>query len=55
MPSRLFWEFLTGTLYVAILYVLVRPGSAGAAAVKTLGDGLTVIVKTATGTTPSTS
>ena len=42
-------EFLTGILYLAILYVLVRPGSPGANIIKTLFSTLVAVVGEATG------
>lgn len=43
--------FITGCIYIAILYVLVRPNSPGAAAVKTVSDALVTVVKNASGYT----
>lgn len=50
-----FWTLVTGAIYVAIIYVLVRPGSDGANAVTGLGNALTSLVTTAIGGTPSIS
>jgi hypothetical protein len=50
-----FWTLLIGLIYVAILFVLVKPGSPGADAVKGLSNALSSLVTTATGGTPATS
>jgi len=44
-----FWYFVIGIIYIAILVVLVKPGSGAAAAVTTLSDGLATLVATASG------
>jgi len=44
-----FWYFVIGLIYIAILVVLVRPGSGAANAVTTLGDGLASLVAVASG------
>jgi hypothetical protein len=49
-----FWTLVIGMIYVAILYVLVKPGSNGANAVKGLSNALANLVSTATGGTPAT-
>jgi hypothetical protein len=41
--------FLVGTVYLAILFVLVRPNSKGPALVKSVSDGLTGLISQATG------
>lgn len=43
--------FLVGIIYLAILYLLVKPGSDGATAIKTVSTALADLVKTATGST----
>lgn len=42
-------EFVTALIYVAILMVLVRPGSNGPAAISTVTGGMVNLVKAATG------
>lgn len=49
-----FWTLIIGMIYVAILYVLVRPGSEGANAVTGLSAALVTLVQTATAT-PATA
>jgi hypothetical protein len=48
-----FWTLIIGLIYVAIVYVLVKPGSDGANAVKGLANALSSLVTTATGGTPA--
>jgi len=47
--SRDVGSFLTGIILVAILFVLVRPGSQGPSLVKTVSGGLQGLVTSATG------
>jgi hypothetical protein len=42
-------QWLVGILYVAILYVLVRPGSNGSQFVQTLGSTMSDLVRGVTG------
>ena len=42
-------DFLIGVLYVAAIFVLVRPGSQGPKLVSSLTTGTTNLVKAATG------
>jgi hypothetical protein len=48
-----FWAFLIGIIYVAILFVLVKPNSDGAGAVQAVSKALADLVTTATGGTPA--
>jgi hypothetical protein len=48
-----FWTLLIGVIYIAILYVLVKPGSAGASAVQAFSKALADLVTTATGGVPA--
>lgn len=41
--------FLVGVTYLAILFVLVRPGSKGPALVKQVSDGLSGLITAGTG------
>lgn len=41
--------FLVGIIYLAILFVLVRPDSQGPTLVTNVSDGLTNLIKAATG------
>lgn len=41
--------FLVGIIYLAILFVLVRPQSQGPTLVTNVSDGLTNLIKAATG------
>lgn len=43
--------FIAGVIYLAIIYMLVRPGSDGPALIKLVGNGLDAVVKTATAST----
>ena len=51
--SKSFGEFLVYGVIVAGILVLVRPGSQGAAFVKSLGGALTNFVQGITGQTPT--
>lgn len=42
-------DFLVGTVFVAIVYTLVRPGSPAADAVHTISNALIAVVGTVTG------
>jgi dolichol kinase len=50
-----FWYFVLGIIYIALLVVLVRPGSDATNAVLKLSDGLASIIKTAVGGTTATT
>ena len=41
--------FIVGIIYLAILFVLVRPNSQGPTLVSNVSDGLTNLIKAATG------
>ncbi len=41
--------FLVGIVYLAVLFVLVRPGSQGPALLTTVSDGLTNLINAGTG------
>lgn len=41
--------FLVGIVYLAVLFVLVRPGSQGPSLVSTISDGLTNLINAGTG------
>jgi hypothetical protein len=41
--------FLIAIVYLAILFVLVRPGSAGPTLIKNVSDGLTSLINAGTG------
>lgn len=43
------WDLITGVFAVALVYMLVRPGSPAAGAVKGLGDFFVSITEYATG------
>ena len=47
--SRDVGSFLTGIIIIAVLFVLVRPGSQGPNLVKTVSSGLTSLLSAATG------
>jgi hypothetical protein len=51
MNSDTVWELITGAVIVAVIFMLVRPGSPAAAAVIVMSDGLSALVTTATGYT----
>ena len=44
-----FGTFLVGIIYLAVLFVLVRPNSQGPSLVKNVSDGLTSLVNAGTG------
>jgi hypothetical protein len=44
-----FGTFLVGVVYLAVLFVLVRPRSQGPTLVKNVADGLTGLIKAGTG------
>ena len=44
-----FGTFLVGVIYLAVLFVLVRPGSQGPKLVNNVSDGLIGLVKAGTG------
>jgi hypothetical protein len=44
-----FGTFLVGIIYLAVLFVLVRPGSQGPSLVKNVADGLSGLVNAGTG------
>ncbi len=41
--------FLIGTVYLAVLFVLVRPGSQGPTLITNVSNGLTGLIKAGTG------
>jgi hypothetical protein len=47
--SRDVGSFLTGIIIIAVLFVLVRPGSQGPTLVKNVSGALTGLLSTATG------
>ena len=47
--SRTAESFLTGIIIIAVLFVLVRPGSAGPQLVSGVSSGLAGLVQSATG------
>ena len=47
--SEAIWRLITGALIVAIIYMMVRPGSKAATAVTDVGDALGKLVTAATG------
>lgn len=47
--SGAFGTFLVGIIYLAVLFVLVRPGSQGPTLVKNVSDGLSGLVNSGTG------
>jgi hypothetical protein len=49
------WRLITGVLILAIIFVLVRPGSEAGTAVKDVGGALQKIVTAAVGSNGSTS
>lgn len=51
MNAKTVWEIITGTVIVAIIFMLVRPGSPAASAIKQISDALQSLVTTATGYT----
>lgn len=42
-------SFLTGIIIIAVLFVLVRPGSQGPSLIKNVSGGLTSLLSAATG------
>lgn len=48
MTTDLAWTLLTGVVIVAILFVLVRPGSTAAQAVTDVGSAMASLLMTAT-------
>ena len=44
-----FGAFLVGTVYLAVLFILVRPNSKGPELIKNTGDGLKGLIGAATG------
>jgi hypothetical protein len=44
-----FGAFLIGVVYLAVLFVLVRPRSQGPVLVKNVADGLSGLIKAGTG------
>lgn len=46
--SKYVWEYLTGVAVLAIVYMLVRPGSPAAQAVKDISDALQTLIRTST-------
>jgi hypothetical protein len=49
MNSDTLWQVATGAVIIAIVYMLVRPGSPGAKAVADISGALASMIKTATG------
>ena len=47
--SNAFGTFLVGIIYLAVLFVLVRPGSQGPSLIKNVSDGLSGLVNAGTG------
>lgn len=47
------WDLIAGFFLIAIIYMLVRPGSPAAQAVQDLGNTLTALISTATGIHPA--
>jgi hypothetical protein len=47
--SNAFGTFLVGIIYLAVLFVLVRPGSQGPSLVTNVADGLSSLVNAGTG------
>lgn len=47
--SKDFGTFLVGVVYLAVLFVLVRPGSQGPGFVTSVSDGLTNLINAGTG------
>lgn len=44
-----FGTFLVGIVYLAVLFVLVRPGSQGPSLVQSVADGISNVIKAGTG------
>lgn len=53
MTSKPIQYIVLGVIYLAILFVLVRPQSSAASAVENISAALTSLVKTASGNTTS--
>jgi hypothetical protein len=50
------WYFILGIIYIALLVLLVKPGSNAGTAVKSLSNGLSDLIRTAVGgNTPAKS
>lgn len=47
--SKDFGTFLVGIVYLAVLFVLVRPGSQGPSLVTSVSNGLTNLINAGTG------
>lgn len=47
--TNAFGTFLVGIIYLAVLFVLVRPGSQGPSLVTNVADGLSNLVNAGTG------
>jgi len=47
--SGAFGTFLVAIVYLAVLFVLVRPGSQGPSLIKNVADGLSSLVNSGTG------
>lgn len=45
------WQVITAAIILAVIFMLVRPGSPAATAVKDVSDALQALVKTSTGFT----
>ena len=45
----IFWECMVAVVIIALIYMMVRPGSNGPTIVTSLGDALSDLVKVATG------
>jgi hypothetical protein len=52
MKEKVSW-FIAATIYIAILYTLVRPGSKGTVIIGSIGSVLTDLVRGSTGETYS--
>lgn len=48
-----FWSVVIGIIYLAILFVLVKPSSPAATAVQSISGALSALVTTAAGNTSS--
>jgi hypothetical protein len=53
MKNKGLWELVTGVIIIAIIFMLVRPGSPAGTAVTDLSEALAALVGTATGYTSS--
>jgi hypothetical protein len=49
--SKNIWSVITGVIILAIIYMLVRPGSPAATAIAQVGNALSALVATSTGYT----